>query len=65
MLYHKGSPSEKSRRNYMQAAGKLETASTLRLHIKKEDDTWRPDCGSQGQEKQTMARRKEHSRKKW
>jgi hypothetical protein len=49
----------------MQAAGKLETASTLRLHIKKEDDTWRPDCGSQGQEKQTMARRKEHSRKKW
>jgi hypothetical protein len=45
--------------------GKLEKASTLRLHIKKEEGTWKPDCGSQEQERQTMARRKEHPLKKW
>jgi hypothetical protein len=49
----------------MQAAGKLGKASTLRLHIKKDEGTWKPDCGNQEQEKQTMARRKEHLRKKW
>jgi hypothetical protein len=37
----RGALPEKSRRNYMQVAGKLEKASTLRLHIKKEEGAWK------------------------
>jgi hypothetical protein len=61
----RGVPQEQSRKNSMQVAGELEKASTLRVHIKKEEGTWKPDCGSQEQERQTMARRKEHPLKKW
>jgi hypothetical protein len=38
----RGVPQEQSRKNSMQVAGELEKASTLRLHIKKEEGTWKP-----------------------